>query len=318
MKAAIINQFGDPYVFEIRDIERPEIKADQILIKVKSVSINPIDWKQRKGNHKLILGKPFPIVLGYDVCGEVQEVGTEITKFKKGDIVFGALDNKYGGALAEFAVGHENCFALKPQNISNEEAAAFPMVSLTSLQALRDTVHLKPEQTILINGASGGVGHVAIQIAEILGAKVIAVSSTQSKDFVEQFKPDLFIDYKTQDISKLDMKVDIFFDVAANYTFPKTKHLLNPGGVYLNLEYINSLKKMPVNWLNQLFSKGKKAKSLLMKHNKSDLDLIAQWILEKKLKVSIDKTFPLEKISEAHEYAQQGHNKGKNIVVISN
>jgi NADPH:quinone reductase-like Zn-dependent oxidoreductase len=318
MKAAIINQFGGPKVFEIRDIERPEIKADQILINVKTVSINPIDWKQRKGNHKLILGKSFPIVLGYDVCGEVVEVGDEIKNFKIGDIVFGVLDNKYGGAMAEYAVGHENCFSIKPDNISNEEAAAFPMVSLTSLQALRDTVNLKPEQTILINGASGGVGHVAIQIAKILGARVIAVSSTQSKDFVEQFKPDLFIDYKTQDILKLDMKVDIFFDVAANYTFPKTKHLLNPGGVYLNLEYINTLKKMPVNWLHQLFSKGKKARSLLMKHNNADLDLISQWIIENKLRISLDKTFTLEKISDAHEYAQQGHNKGKNVVVISN
>jgi len=318
MKAAIINKFGKSDVFEIKDVENPIIESSELLIKVNTVSINPIDWKQRKGNHKFILGSPFPIILGYDVCGEVVEVGAEIKNFKIGDIVFGVLDNKYGGALAEFAVGHENCFAIKPQNISIEEAAAFPMVSLTSLQALRDIANLKKGQTILINGASGGVGHVAIQIAKILGAKVIAVSSTQSKDFVEQFKPDLFIDYKTQDISKLDLKVDVFFDVAANYTFPKTKHLLNPGGVYLNLEFINSLKKMPVNWLYQLFSNGKKAKSLLMKHNNADLDLIAQWILKKKLKVSIDKTFPLEKISDAHEYAQLGHNKGKNVVVISN
>lgn len=318
MKAAIINQFGGPNVFEISDIEKPKIKTDQILIKVNAVSINPIDWKQRKGNHKFILGFPFPIVLGYDVCGEVMEVGSEIVNFKKGDIVFGVLDNKYGGALAEFTIGYENCFSIKPDNISNEEAAAFPMVSLTALQSLRDIANLSEGQTVLLNGASGGVGHVAIQIAKILGAKVIAVSGTQSKDFVEQFKPDLFIDYKTQNILNLDMKVDLFFDVAAKYSFPKTKHLLNAGGIYLNLEYINTLKRMPVNWLHQWFSEGKKAKSLLMKHTKADLDLIAQWILENKLKVSIDKIFSLEKVSEAHEYAQQGHNKGKNVVVISN
>src|SRR6056297_868814 len=197
MKAAIINQFGVPDVFKVKAIEKPKIKNDQLLIKVKTVSINPIDWKQRKGNHKFILGSPFPIVLGYDICGEVVETGSEIKQFKKGDNVFGVLDNKYGGALAEFAVGHENCFALQPQNISDAEAAAFPMASLTALQALRDKAGLQKGQSVLILGASGGVGHMAIQIAKIMGAKVIAVSSESSKTFVEQFHPDEFIDYRS-------------------------------------------------------------------------------------------------------------------------
>lgn len=315
MKAAIINQFGNPDVFEIKDVEKPVIKSDQVLIKVNAVSINPIDWKQRKGNHKFILGSPFPIILGYDVCGEVVEVGKEIDKLKIGDIVFGVLDNKYGGALAEFAVGHEKCFSIKPKDISNEEAAAFPMVSLTSLQVLRDKANLKAGQTVLINGASGGVGHVAMQIAGIMGAKVIAVASSQSKNFIEQFKPDMFIAYNEQDILKPDKKVDVFFDVAGNYTFPKCKHLLNPGGVYINTL---PRPKILVHKLHQLFSNGKKVKTLLMKHDNSDLNKIAQWINEGKLKISIDKTFRLEQIIEAHEYAQKGHNKGKNIIVIAN
>ncbi|MCK5169390.1 MAG: NADP-dependent oxidoreductase [Bacteroidales bacterium] len=315
MKAAIINQFGNPDVFEIKEVKKPIIKTNQVLIKVNAVSINPIDWKQRKGNHKFILGSPFPIILGYDVCGEVVEVGNEIDKLKIGDIVFGVLDNKYGGALAQFAVGHEKCFSNKPKDISNEEAAAFPMVSLTSLQALRNKVNLKAGQTVLINGASGGVGHIAIQIAKILGAKVIAVASLKSKDFVERFSPDIFIAYNEQDVLNLDKKVDVFFDVFGNYTFPKTKHLLNPGGVYINTL---PRPKILVHKLYQLFSNGKKVKTLLMKHDNSDLDKIAQWITEGKLKISIDKTFQLEQITEAHEYAQKGHNKGKNIIVIAN
>ena len=313
MKAAIINQFGNPDVIEIKDVEKPVIKPEQVLIKVNAVSINPIDWKQRKGNHKFILGSPFPIILGYDVCGEVVEVGNEIDKFKIGDIVFGVLDNKYGGALAQFAVGHEKCFSYKPNDISNEEAAAFPMVSLTSLQALRDKANLKAGQTVLINGASGGVGHVAMQIARIMGAKVIAVASSKSKDFVEQFKPDMFVDYNQQKILNLDKKVDVFFDVVGNYTFPKCKHLLNPGGVYINTL---PRPKILIHKLYQLFSKGKKVKTILMKHNNSDLDKIVQWINEGKLKISIDKTFQLEQITEAHEYSQKGHNKGKNVVVM--
>jgi NADPH:quinone reductase-like Zn-dependent oxidoreductase len=317
MKAAIINQFGNPDVFEIKDIEKPVIKPDQVLIKVNAVSINPIDWKQRKGNHKFILGSPFPIILGYDVCGEVVEVGNEINKLKIGDIVFGVLNNKYGGALGEFAVGHEKCFSIKPKDISNKEAAAFPMVALTALQALRDKANLKEGQTVLLNGASGGVGHVALQIAKLMGVKVIAIASSNSREFVEQFKPDLFIDYKESDVLKLDEKVDVFFDIVGNYTFPETKHLLNPRGVYLNLAYLDTIKKMPIYKLHQLFSKGKKAKTFVMKHDNSDLDKIAQWITEGKLQISIDKTFQLEQITEAHEYAQKGHNKGKNVIVIS-
>jgi NADPH:quinone reductase-like Zn-dependent oxidoreductase len=318
MKAAIINEFGSPDVFEISDIEMPIVNPDQLVIKVKTVGLNPIDWKQRKGNHKLILGSPFPIVLGYDVCGEVVELGDEIKKFKIGDIVFGSLDNKYGGALAEFTIGHENCFSLKPENITDEEAAAFPMVSMTVLQAFRDKSKLQTGQTVLINGASGGVGHIAMQITKILGFKTIAVASTKSKKFVENYKPDLFIDYTKQDLLKSDIKVDLFLDVACNYSFPKTKNLLNPNGMYLNLAFIDTIKKMPVFLLHQIFAKGKKGRALLMKHNSADLDIIAQWITENKLKVNIDKTFNLDQISEAHEYAQQGHNKGKNVIVISN
>jgi NADPH:quinone reductase-like Zn-dependent oxidoreductase len=219
--------------------------------------------------------------------------------------------------MAEFAVGHENCFSIKPSGISNHEAAAFPMVALTSLQALRDKAKLKEGQLIVINGASGGVGHVAVQVAKLMGAKVIAVASSESEDFVSQFNPDEFIDYKNQDITNQKIKVDVFFDVIGNLSFPKVKGLLNPGGIYLNLNYLHSLAKIPVNVFHQIFSKGKKAKSLLMKHNSSDLDTIVNWINENKLKVCIDQTFQLDQVKQAHEYAQQGHNKGKNVIVIS-
>jgi NADPH:quinone reductase-like Zn-dependent oxidoreductase len=314
MKAAIIKEFGSPEVFEIVDIPKPSIKNNQLLIKVIAVGINPIDWKQRKGNHKFILGSPFPIVLGYDVCGEVVETGSEITKFKKGDKVFGVLDNKYGGALAEFAVGHENCFAHQPQNISDTEAAAFPMASLTALQALRDKARLQKGQLVLILGASGGVGHMAVQVARILGAKVIAVASEASKTFVEQFQPDEFIDYQSEDILNIPQKVDVFFDVAGIYSFPKCKHLLKPGGVYINTL---PRPKILVHKILQWFTNGKKAKTLLMSHNKEDLLQIKQWIEENKISVKIGRSFRLEEISEAHNFAQQGHSKGKNVVLIN-
>lgn len=317
MKAAIINQFGGPDVFDIDEIEKPKLENHQILIKVSASSINPIDWKQRKGNHKLILGSPFPIVLGYDVAGEIVEIGADVKKFSIGDKVYGVLDNKYGGALAEYAKGSEECFAHIPKGSDLVDAAAFPMVCTTALQSLRDKANLKPGQTILINGASGGVGHVAIQIAKIMQANVVAVSSSSSKAFVMQFEPDEYIDYTLTDLYKLDKKVDVFMDVVGNMTFPKVKRLLNKRGVYLNLNYIDTMKKMPYYKLIQLFS-GKKAKAVLMKSNGNDLELISRWIEKGMLKVHIDEMFNLKNISAAHDYAQQGHNKGKNIVVISN
>ena len=318
MRASVINRFGNQDVFEMADIAKPQIDKNQILIKVFAHSINPIDWKQREGNHKLILGSPFPIVLGYDVCGEVLEVGSGVKKFKPGNMLFGVLDNKYGGALAEFAKGHENCFAHKPENINIKQASAFPMVSLTALQALRDTVKLKSGQSLIINGASGGVGHMAVQVAKLIGARVIAVASSKSKDFVSTFNPDRFVDYTKENILNLDEKADVFMDIAGNYNLPKIKHLLKNNGIYLNLEYIKTIKTMPFYWFYKFFSKGKRVKTLLMKHNSSDLELIARWISEGKLSVAIDKEFTLDEISKAHEYAQMGHNKGKNIVVISN
>jgi len=314
MKAAIIRKFGSPDVFEISDVLIPKPSENQLLVRVFASGINPIDWKQRKGNHRFILGSPFPIILGYDVCAEVVETGLKISKFKTGDIVFGVLNNKYGGALAEYALGTEECFALAPRNIRFDQAAAFPMVSITVLQALRDKANLKEGQTILINGASGGVGHIAIQMAKIFGAKIIAVSSNRNQSFVESFEPTQFIDYTKTDLLKLKDKVDVFFDVAGTYSFLKCKHLLNNGGVYINTL---PRPKILIHKLFQIFSGGKKVKTLLMKHSNSDLEQISSWITQGMLKVEIDETFNLNNISAAHDYAQKGHNKGKNVVIIN-
>jgi NADPH:quinone reductase-like Zn-dependent oxidoreductase len=313
MKAAVIKKWGNARVFEMAELPKPLPAENQLLIKVFASSINPVDWKHRLGNHRFILGSPFPIVLGYDVCGEVLESGETVTKFNPGDIVFGDLDNKYGGALAEFALGHEKCFALKPASISNNEAAALSLAGLTALQALRDKANLRPGQKVLINGASGGVGHLAIQIAHNLGAQVIAVSGTKSRELVLGFNPYRFIDYSKEDILKISEKVDVFFDVSATSSYLKCRHLLMSGGTYINTH------PRPVILFHKflaLFSKNKKVTTLLRKHSSSDMDLIAQWLTEGKLKVIIDRVFPIEEIGNAHEYAEAGHTKGKNVIVI--
>jgi len=312
MRAAIINKWGDHNVFKLADMPKPTPSPDQILIKVFTSSVNPVDWKHRIGNHKLFLGSKFPIILGYDVCGEVIEIGSKITRFKKGDIVVGDLDNKYGGGLAEYAVAHENCFSHKPQNINNEQGAAITLASLTALQALRDKGNLIANQKVVINGASGGVGHFAVQIAQILGANVIAVAGPNNQTFIEGFNPYKTIDYSKFDIKTLEEKVDVFFDVVGNLSYMKVKHLLSKGGTYINPHPrpIILIHKIPA------FLSGKKVKSLLRKHIADDLDLICRWINDKKLKITVDKIFNLEDISEAHDYAENKRGKGKVVVKI--
>ncbi len=313
MKTAIINSWGTPDVFEIKETKRPEPNDDQVLIKVFASSINPVDWKHRLGNHKYMLGAPFPITLGYDVAGEVAAVGNNITRFKIGDKVFGDLDKKYGGGLAEFAVGNEHCFALVPANNSMEVMAAYPLVTLTALQALRDKALVSAGKTVLINGASGGVGHIAVQIATILGASTIAVASTRAQKMVESLNCTSFIDYKKNDVLSINEKLDVFFDVIGNYSFLQTKHLLKPGGIYISTL---PRPKIVVHKLLQPFSNGKKVKAILRKHSAADMDQIAQWVEEGKLQVVIDKQFDLDHIAEAHSYSESGKTLGKSVVLI--
>jgi NADPH:quinone reductase-like Zn-dependent oxidoreductase len=314
MKAAVINQWGPPGIIELAEMNMPEPGPGQLLVRVYASGINPVDWKHRYGNHRLILGAHFPIVLGYDVCGEVVATGKLVYRFKTGDIVFGDLDNKYGGGLAEYCCGSESCFAVKPDTVVIEEAAAASLVSLTALQALRDKAHLKSGQSLIINGASGGVGHVAIQIARIMGARTIAISSGKSRSFVMDLKPDLFLDYTQEDVLKFNEKVDVFFDVKGNHSLPKCRHLLKPGGIY-----ITTLPR-PKVFFHQLlrpFLNGKSSRTLLRKHNAEDMQCIAGWMQEGRLKISIDKVFDIQDISKAYGYAEQGHSRGKNVVRIT-
>ncbi|WP_462281319.1 NAD(P)-dependent alcohol dehydrogenase [Salinivirga cyanobacteriivorans] len=310
---AVINEFGGPEVFSVIDAAIPAIKPDQILIEVHAVSINPIDWKQRKGNHRFLLGAPFPITLGYDVAGRVVACGEQTEKFKVGDEVLGVLDNKYGGAYGEYARGTEKCFVKRPDQISIAKAAALPMVTLTSLQALRDKAELKSGEVLLVNGASGGVGHVAVQIGKILGAHVIGVSSGKNEAFVRELGADEFIDYRKSNVINSEKKVDVFFDAAGIYSFPGVKNMLNAGG-----RYVNTLPRPKILWhkVLQLFTEGKKTKTLLMNHNPQDLLEIVNWVVNGRLEIKIDSSFEFSEIEEAHLYAEQGHSNGKNVIVL--
>lgn len=307
MRAAIINSFGEPEVLEIAEAPMPEINDDQVLVKTYAGSVNPIDWKQRKGNHKFFMGSNFPITLGYDTAGIIEQVGSKVKNLKPGDRVCGVLNNKYGGAYAEYVAGDENCFALLPKSIDFSTGAVLPMVGLTVLQALRK-IGLKSNSHILVNGAAGGVGHVAVQLAKHMGAKVTAITSAVHVEMVQQYQPDEIIDYKVTDILSSDIKYDIFFDSVGIYSYPQIRHMLNNGGIYYTTLPRPKLLK---HKLKALFSKGHKVRTSLMKHSAVDLIEIVRMAEEGILKINIDKSFQLEEVSKAHAYMQQGHTEGK-------
>ncbi|MBN2347303.1 MAG: NADP-dependent oxidoreductase [Bacteroidales bacterium] len=313
MKAAVINEFGGPEKLQIVEVPNPVLSDKDVKIKMKASSINPVDWKIRKGFHKYTLGSNFPIILGFDAAGEVVDTGKDVKKFKKGDLVYGRLDKKFGKAYAEYAVGAESVFALKPEKLSFEEAAAIPLAAQTALQALRDKGKIQKGHKVLINGAASGVGHFAVQLVQLFKADCYAVSSFRHKKLIDELKPDVFIDYTKENFKNRSEKFDIIFDVAGTETFLTCKHLLARGGIY-----ITSLPKPKLIYhkLVSLFTAGKKVKTLLMKPRGYELDQINQWISENKFRAHIDKVFPLEKIADAHTYSQEGHAEGKIIIKI--
>jgi NADPH:quinone reductase-like Zn-dependent oxidoreductase len=313
LKAAVIYEYGSPEVFRIEEIDKPSIRDDEVLIKVMAVSINPIDWKQRQGWHRLFLKAHFPVVLGYDVAGEIEECGAKVDAYKSGDQVYTRLTRRFGGAFAEYAAAPQSILAGKPENISWQEAAAVPLAAVTALQGLRDYCKLKKGEKVLIIGAAGGVGHFALQLSKIMGGLTVAVCSSRHKKMMEELNPDDFIDYTRVDFKTLSDKYDIIFDAAGVENFPDCKHILNPGGRYLTTL---PRPKLLIHKIMTVFTRRKKVKTFLMKSSGSDLEFISDLIRRNELKIFIDSVFPLEKIADAHRKAEEYHTEGKIVVTI--
>lgn len=314
MKAAAINQYGSAEVLQYTDIGKPQIKDDQMLVKVYASSVNPIDWKIRKGMLKPITGNKFPMVLGFDVSGEVLEVGKRVTRFQLGNMIYARLDQLAGGAYAEYAAVSENIAALKPKNLTHEQAAAVPLAAMTALQALRDKGEIKKGQKVLINGASGGVGTFAVQIAKVLEAEVTGVCSTKNVELVKSLGSDRVIDYTQQDFTQDTAKYDIIFDVVGNCPFSQCKERLNPKGIYVTTQ------PTPQSFLQNLaaiFSPGKKARIVLLKANSSDLAYLTNLIEVDKVRPVIDRTYPLSEMAAAHAYSEEGHAAGKIAIAVA-
>ncbi len=313
MKAAVIYRYGSPEVLQIAEVEQPQLKSDQLLVKVHASSINPIDWKMRKGMLKLLTGSKFPMILGFDVSGEVVKVGAQVLDFKPGDTIYAHLNQP--GAYAEYAAVSRKVAAPKPVSMSHEQAAAVPLAAMTALQALRDEGQLEAGQTVLINGASGGVGTFAIQIAKVLGAsEITGVCSSKNGELVKSLGADRVIDYAQQDFTQDGTKYDIVFDVVGNRSLSECKSVLPPKGVYVTTQ------PYPANFLQSFLTTllpGQKYKVILLKSNRADLLYLKGQIEAGKIRSVVDRTYPLAEITEAHTYSETERAVGKIVIAIA-
>ncbi|MFC2115699.1 NADP-dependent oxidoreductase [Bacteroidota bacterium] len=313
MKAAVIYEYGGPEVFKVEEIPEPVLTDNEVLVKVHAASVNPVDWKQRKGNHKRFLKARFPIVPGYDVSGFIEKCGSEAHKFQVGDEVYGRLTRRFGGAFAEYAAVRESALALKPKNIDHLHSAGIPLSGQTALQALRDKVDLKPGMQVMIIGAAGGVGHFSLQLAKYYQTETTAVCSSNHPEMIDQLKPDHHIDYRKTDYLNAPETYDIIFDAAGIQSFLTCRKILKKGGIY-----ITSLPrpKLLIHKLLSLFTRGKRVRTLLQRSRGKDLEFLGNLVEEGKLQVFIDSVHPLDKISDAHRRAEQYSTEGKIIVQI--
>ena len=234
MKAAVYSRYGPPDVVQIKDVEKPVPKDDEVLVKVRAASVNPLDCHCIRGTPYSIrimtgLRQPKGTRPGVDVAGEVEAVGRNVTQFKPGDEVFGGCR----GAFAEYVCTSESALVVKPDNVTFEQAASVPVAAFTALQGLRDKGNIQPGQKVLINGAAGGVGTLAVQIAKWLGANVTGVCSTRNVNFVRSLGADEVIDYTREDFTTSGQRYDLFFDCVGKHSFSACRRVLNPEGIYI-------------------------------------------------------------------------------------
>jgi len=316
MRAAIYSTYGPPEVIELKDVEQPSIKEDdRVLIRVHSASVNALDYLYRKGYLPTRLDnglkKPKNSILGIDVAGTVEAVGKNVHRFKVGDHVFGSCF----GSHSEYVSSRETFLSHKPKNVTFEEAAAIRCAGQTALQALRDVAQVKKGQKVLIYGASGGVGHFAVQLARSFGAEVTAVCSTSNLNWVQELGAHHVLDYTKENFADNGKKYDVILDAVGKRTFFSCLRSLTENGVYIT-EHLFYPKYHPVQLMISSFIGGKKAKIHFAKPNNSDLDFLSSLVKEGKLRPVIEKCFPLEQIVEAHQHIESGRTKGKIVLKI--
>src|SRR5436309_1635187 len=309
MKAVVIHEYGGPEVLKYEDISRPEPNDDQLLIHVIAAGVNPVDGMIRSGMFAKEGNRAFPIILGGDVAGVVEKVGSKITKFKAGDPVFAYVSLDNSGGYAQYALVTEREAAPKPKSLTYVEAAAVPVAAMTAWQALVDTAKLSAGQTVLIHGGSGGVGSFAIQIAKARGAKVIATASTANQDFLKQLGADVAIDYTKQKFEDVAKDVDVVLDSIGSDTLARSYAVVKKGGI------IVSLVARPKE--SELEKHGIRGAALNAEPNSEELAEVGRLIDDKKIKVIVSQTFTHSEAMKAQEQVATGHTRGKVVLKVA-
>jgi NADPH:quinone reductase-like Zn-dependent oxidoreductase len=310
MKAAVINAYGDPDVFEYVDVPRPEVTDDTVLLRVHAAGINPVDWKTRRGSG--IAGRlgdnPFPLIIGWDVSGEVAAVGRNVTQFNVGDEVYGMIGfPDLGNAYAEYALANPEHLALKPKNLSHVEASVIPLVALTSWQALFDYANLTAGQRVLIHAAAGGVGHVAVQLAHWKGAQVYGTASARNEDFLKSIGLNHFIDYTKGNFSQAVADLDVVYDAVGGDIPAQSVPTLKPGGFLVSIAS-GDLESVVPDTI--------RSRRILVAPNQSQLQKITELIESDQLKPTVSHVFSLEQLADAHRQSEAGHTRGKIAIQI--
>jgi NADPH:quinone reductase-like Zn-dependent oxidoreductase len=327
MKAIRYYRYGPPEVLELADIDMPGVGDDDILVRVRAASVNPLDWHFMRGTPFLLrimagLSRPkaSETRLGADMAGSVEAVGRNVTEFQLGDEVFGGLESR--GTLAEYiSLRHDGVVLKKPSGLSFEEAASVPVAAFTALQALRDKGQIRPGHKVLVNGAAGGVGTFAVQIAKAFGAEVTGVCSTQNVEMVASIGADQVIDYTREDFTQARRRYDLLIDIAGSRTLAETRRVLVPRGVLVGVGGPNKGR-----WIEPLGRTigmavlapvvSQRMAFFLAHQNRDDLAVLRDLLQAGKAAPVIDRTYPLTDAAEAIRYLEKGHARGKVVITL--
>lgn len=332
MKAFVLERYGKKSALRLADVPMPELRDDEIMVQVHAAGVNPLDYKIRDGEFKPLLSYQLPLILGHDVAGEVVKVGRHVRQFKPGDEVYSRLDDFRIGTFAEFVSVKEASLALKPKNLTMEEAASIPLVALTAWQALVEKASLKKGQKVFIQAGSGGVGIFAIQLAKHLGATVATTTSTGNVAWVKGLGADVVIDYKNDDFENVLSGYDVVLNSQDGKTLQKSLSVLKPGGKLISISGPPDpafAKEIKASWfvkqVMRALSFGIRRKAqrlgvafsfLFMKASGSQLRQITPLIESGAIRPVVDKVFPFASTNEALAYVESGRAKGKVVIKV--
>ena len=324
MKAIVYTEYGSSDVLHLKDVEKPVPADDEVLVKVHAVSLNAADLHLLRADPFLIrlssgFLKPKHTILGSDIAGRVEAVGSNVTQFKPGDEVFGDISACGWGGFAEYVCVRENALVLKPTNLSFEQAAAVPMAAVTALQGIRHAGQIRPGQKALINGASGGVGTFAVQLAKSFGAEVTAVCSTRNLETARSIGADQVIDYTKEDFATNGQQYDLILAANGDRSISDYKRALSPTGVYVQTggsmgQMTQAMIQGP--WISMTGSK-KMGNMGVAKPNQNDLVFMKELLESGKVKPVIDRCYPLSEVPDALRYLEEGHARGKVVITVA-